>query len=85
MLRAYVGQAALPPGWLRVLTDERLRPALSLVHADPRVSLLDLLRGRMRDRQVGLPAEGIGPLPQDLVLVRGDRRGPCRASHEQDG
>ena len=28
MLRAYVDQAELPPGWLRLLTDERLRPAL---------------------------------------------------------
>jgi AraC-like DNA-binding protein len=35
VLRAYVGQAELPPGWLRVLTDERLRPALSLMHAQP--------------------------------------------------
>jgi AraC-like DNA-binding protein len=35
VLRAYVGQAELPPGWLRVLTDERLRPALSLMHAEP--------------------------------------------------
>jgi AraC-like DNA-binding protein len=35
VLRAYVGQAELPPGWLRALTDERLRPALSLMHAEP--------------------------------------------------
>jgi AraC-like DNA-binding protein len=35
VLRAYVGQAELPPGWLRVLTDERLRPALSLMHTEP--------------------------------------------------
>ncbi|MCQ4205946.1 AraC family transcriptional regulator [Streptomyces longispororuber] len=35
MVRAYVGQAELPPGWLRVLTDERLRPAVGLMHADP--------------------------------------------------
>ena len=35
VLRAYVDQAELPPGWLRVLTDERLRPALSLMHAEP--------------------------------------------------
>lgn len=26
VLCVYVGQAELPPGWLRVLTDERLRP-----------------------------------------------------------
>lgn len=35
VLRAYVDQTELPPGWLRVLTDERLRPALSLMHAEP--------------------------------------------------
>ena len=35
MLRAYVDQADLPPGWLRVLADERLRPALSRMHAEP--------------------------------------------------
>ncbi|WKK23980.1 AraC family transcriptional regulator [Streptomyces olivoreticuli] len=35
MLRAYVDQAELPPGWLRVLTDQRLRPVLRLMHAEP--------------------------------------------------
>jgi AraC-like DNA-binding protein len=35
VLRAYVGQAQLPSGWLRVLTDEQLRPALTLMHAEP--------------------------------------------------
>lgn len=35
VLRAYIDQAELPSGWLRVLTDERLRPALRLMHAEP--------------------------------------------------
>jgi AraC-like DNA-binding protein len=35
VLRAYVDQAALPSGLLRLLTDERLRPTLELMHADP--------------------------------------------------
>ncbi|MFI5916688.1 AraC family transcriptional regulator [Dactylosporangium sp. NPDC051541] len=35
VLRAYVGQASLPPGWLRVLTDDRLRPAVRRMHAEP--------------------------------------------------
>ncbi|MEI8410545.1 MULTISPECIES: AraC family transcriptional regulator [unclassified Kribbella] len=35
VLRAYVDQAELPPGWLRLLTDERLSPALRLMHAEP--------------------------------------------------
>jgi AraC-like DNA-binding protein len=35
MVRAYAGQAELPPGWLRLLVDEPLRPALALVHGEP--------------------------------------------------
>lgn len=35
MLRAYVDQVELPAGWLRLLTDERLRPALARMHAEP--------------------------------------------------
>ncbi|WP_350276522.1 AraC family transcriptional regulator [Kribbella sp. HUAS MG21] len=35
VLRAYVEQTELPPGWLRVLTDDRLRPALTLMHSRP--------------------------------------------------
>ncbi len=35
VLRAYVDQAELPRGWLRLLTDERLRPAVGLMHAEP--------------------------------------------------
>ncbi|WP_225998278.1 AraC family transcriptional regulator [Myceligenerans pegani] len=35
VLRAYLDQTEAPPGWLRVLTDERLRPALAAMHADP--------------------------------------------------
>lgn len=35
VLRAWLDQAELPPSWVRLLTDERLRPALTLMHADP--------------------------------------------------
>jgi AraC-like DNA-binding protein len=35
VLRAYLDQTDAPPGWLRVLTDERLRPAVALMHAEP--------------------------------------------------
>lgn len=32
LLRSYVDRSALPSGWLRLLVDERLRPALDLLH-----------------------------------------------------
>lgn len=35
VLRAYAGGTDLPPGWLGVLKDERLRPALDLMHDHP--------------------------------------------------
>ncbi|MEO3811157.1 AraC family transcriptional regulator [Sphaerisporangium sp. B11E5] len=35
VLRAYLDQVEAPPGWLRVLTDERLRPAVALMHSEP--------------------------------------------------
>ncbi len=35
VLRAYLDQVELPPGWLRLLTDEQLRPSLALMHAEP--------------------------------------------------
>jgi AraC-like DNA-binding protein len=35
VLRAYLDQTDLRPGWLRLLTDDRLRPALRLMHAEP--------------------------------------------------
>jgi len=35
VLRAYLDHAEPPPGWLRALTDDRLRPALTLMHGDP--------------------------------------------------
>ncbi|WP_241266956.1 AraC family transcriptional regulator [Streptomyces scabichelini] len=34
-LRASAGQTDLPPGWLRLLADEQLRPAVQLMHNDP--------------------------------------------------
>jgi AraC-like DNA-binding protein len=52
LLRAYVDQAELPPGWLRLLTDEPLRPALRLMHAEPgkRWGLQDLARAAAMSR-----------------------------------
>ncbi|MFG1913194.1 AraC family transcriptional regulator [Kribbella sp. NPDC048928] len=52
VLRAYVEQSALPPGWLRVLTDERLKPALTLMHSHPDTlwSLNELARAAAMSR-----------------------------------
>ncbi|GAB2638522.1 AraC family transcriptional regulator [Kribbella swartbergensis] len=52
VLRAYIDQAELPPGWLRLLTDERLRPALRLMHAEPGKSwgLEELARAAVMSR-----------------------------------
>ncbi|WP_433444845.1 AraC family transcriptional regulator [Nonomuraea sp. CA-141351] len=52
VLRAYVGQAELPPGWLRLLADERLRPALRLMHTEPGKpwGLLELARATAMSR-----------------------------------
>ncbi|GAB3429141.1 AraC family transcriptional regulator [Actinophytocola sediminis] len=35
VLRAYANRADLPPGWLRLLADDRLRPALAIMHDAP--------------------------------------------------
>ncbi|ANY05152.1 AraC family transcriptional regulator [Pseudonocardia sp. HH130630-07] len=35
VLRTYAEQARLPSGWLRLLTDPGLRPAVSRMHAEP--------------------------------------------------
>lgn len=35
VLRAWLAQAEPPPGWLRLLADDRLRPALGLMHGEP--------------------------------------------------
>lgn len=52
LLRAYMHQADLPPGWLRVSTDEQLRPTLTLMHAEParRPSLEELARAASMSR-----------------------------------
>lgn len=35
VVRGFMQQADMPAGWLKVLTDERLRPALALIHEQP--------------------------------------------------
>lgn len=68
VLRAYAGRADLPPGWLSVLKDERLRPALDLMHDHPEKpwGLHDLARATAMSRtsfaQRFRQAAGIPPL-----------------------
>lgn len=52
VLRAYLDQAELSSGWLRLLTDRALRPALTLMHADPgrRWGLVELARAAAMSR-----------------------------------
>ncbi|MCC3275389.1 AraC family transcriptional regulator [Arthrobacter sp. zg-Y20] len=35
VLRAFLEEAELPSGWLKLLTDDRLRPAVALIHSRP--------------------------------------------------
>ncbi len=35
VLRAFASEAEMPDGWLKLLGDEQLRPALDLIHAQP--------------------------------------------------
>lgn len=52
VLRAYLARNELPPGWLRLLTDEPLRPAINLMHAQPgqRWGLEELARAAAMSR-----------------------------------
>ncbi len=52
VLRAFVADADLPQGWLKLLADERLRPALALIHGSPSRpwSLQDLARASAMSR-----------------------------------
>ncbi|MDP9794662.1 AraC-like DNA-binding protein [Catenuloplanes nepalensis] len=52
LMRAYMHQAELPPGWLRVSIDEQLRPTLALMHGEParRPSVDELARAASMSR-----------------------------------
>nr|WP_246348976.1 AraC family transcriptional regulator [Nesterenkonia xinjiangensis] len=51
-LRSPAPTEDLPPGWLRVISDEQLRPAVAAIHSDPRSrwSLADLARAAHMSR-----------------------------------
>lgn len=52
IIRGYLHDPDMPAGWLKVLTDERLRPALALIHEQPAKgwSLDDLARAAPMSR-----------------------------------
>ncbi len=52
VLRVFLEEADLPRGWLKLLADDRLRPALALIHASPSRprSLQDLARAAAMSR-----------------------------------
>ncbi|WIB13918.1 AraC family transcriptional regulator [Curtobacterium sp. MCPF17_052] len=52
VVRGFADDAELPAGWLKVLADEQLRPALDLIHDGParRWSLEDLARASSMSR-----------------------------------
>jgi AraC-like DNA-binding protein len=52
VVRGFMSDPNMPPGWLKVLADERLRPALALIHEQPAQgwSLEDLARAAAMSR-----------------------------------
>lgn len=52
IIRGFIRDADMPAGWLKALSDERLRPALALIHEQPEKSwsLEDLARASSMSR-----------------------------------
>ncbi|WP_146360224.1 AraC family transcriptional regulator [Arthrobacter yangruifuii] len=52
VLRSFIAESDLPQGWMKLLADERLRPALALIHGSPARpwSLQDLARATAMSR-----------------------------------
>jgi AraC-like DNA-binding protein len=52
VVRGFMSDTEMPAGWLKVLSDERLRPALALIHGQPAKawSLEDLARASSMSR-----------------------------------
>jgi AraC-like DNA-binding protein len=52
IIRGFIHDSEMPAGWLKALTDERLRPALALIHEQPARSwsLEDLARASSMSR-----------------------------------
>lgn len=73
VMRAFVDQVAVPPGWLRLLGDERLRPALDLIHKRPEAAwgLNDLARAAAMSRTAfAVRFREVAGMPPLTYLVR---------------
>ena len=73
VLRAFSDQAAVPSGWLRLLGDERLRPALDLIHEHPETAwgLNDLARAAAMSRTAfAVRFRQVAGMPPLTYLVR---------------
>lgn len=87
VLRAYIEQTDLPPGWLRLLTDERLRPSLDLMHANPgeRWSLERLARASVMSRtSFATYFRSVAGVPPLAYLSRWRMLIACRALRDSD-
>ena len=73
VLRAFSDQAVVPSGWLRLLGDERLKPALDLIHERPEVAwgLNDLARASAMSRTAfAVRFREVAGMPPLTYLVR---------------
>jgi AraC-like DNA-binding protein len=86
VVRGFMHDAEMPAGWLKVLADERLRPALALIHEQPAKawSLEDLARASSMSRSTFAErfrtAAGTPPLAYlidwRMLLAQRDLRSP---------
>ena len=73
VLRAFADQPAVPSGWLRLLGDDRLKPALDLIHERPEVAwgLNDLARAAAMSRTAfAVRFREVAGMPPLTYLVR---------------
>jgi AraC-like DNA-binding protein len=71
-IRGFMQDDGMPPGWLKALTDQRLRPALALIHEQPAKSwsLEDLARASAMSRSAFAQRfkEVAGAPPQSYLI-----------------
>lgn len=73
VLRAFAAGLLVPPGWLNLLGDERLRPALDLMHQHPETAwgLADLARAAAMSRtSFAVRFRGAAGMPPLMYLLQ---------------